>query len=89
MKRCFLEITYRKEANLVPARGIEIPGASRQFGKEINKQSRDIGRPAQYEKGDVCVGFYGASLWVLIERLVGSVPDPQLEWLRTVMGIET
>ena len=38
--------------------GIEIPGASRQFGKKVNVGSRDVGGLAQYENGSLSVGFY-------------------------------
>lgn len=38
--------------------GIEIPGASRQFGKKMNVASRDVGGLAQSENGSVSLGFY-------------------------------
>ena len=41
--------------------GVEIPGATGAFGKQINTQSRDIGGLAQYEKGNVSVGFYAGT----------------------------
>ena len=39
--------------------GIEIPGATSAFGKNINTQSKDIGGLAQYEKGNLSLGLYG------------------------------
>ena len=39
--------------------GVEIPGASSQFGKSINAKSHDVGVLAQYEDGNLSLGFYG------------------------------
>ncbi len=39
--------------------GIEIPGATNVFGKNINTQSKDFGGLAQYENGNLSLGLYG------------------------------
>jgi hypothetical protein len=41
--------------------GVEIPGATRVFGKQINTQSRDIGGLAQYENGNLSLGVYAGT----------------------------
>jgi hypothetical protein len=39
--------------------GIEIPGASREFGKKISVQKWEFGGLFQYENGHLSVGLYG------------------------------
>ena len=41
--------------------GIEIPGATRVFGNQLNTHSRDIGGLAQYENGHLSPGIYGGA----------------------------
>jgi hypothetical protein len=41
--------------------GIEIPGASSVFGKNLNTQSQDLGGLAQYESGNLSLGFYAGT----------------------------
>jgi hypothetical protein len=41
--------------------GVEIPGATGAFGKQINTQSGDIGGLAQYENGNLSLGFYAGT----------------------------
>jgi RHS repeat-associated protein len=39
--------------------GIEIPGVTRAFGRQLNTHSRDIGGLAQLENGHLSLGIYG------------------------------
>ena len=54
--------------------GIEVPGASRQFGKTIDIESRDVGGVAQYEGGSLSLGFYGGV--TLVSRVTSSLTEP-------------
>lgn len=61
--------------------GIEIPGASRQFGKKIDVHSRDVGGLAQYENGSLSLGFYSGVTFGSGRVRRRSVRHTQLECL--------
>jgi aspartate/methionine/tyrosine aminotransferase len=59
--------------------GVEIPGATGAFEKQINTQSRDIGGLAQYENGNLSLGFY-AGITLGSGRAFGGGAYITLSW---------
>ncbi len=59
--------------------GVEIPGATGAFGKQINTQSRDVGGLAQYENGNLSLGFYAGTTFGS-GRAVGGGAYITLSW---------
>jgi len=52
--------------------GIEIPGATSVFGKNINTQSKDIGGLAQYENGNLRAWVYMVALHSVLVALLAA-----------------
>jgi RHS repeat-associated protein len=59
--------------------GVEIPGASRQFGKKIDVHSRDIGGLAQYDDGNLSLGLY-SGITLGSRRTFGGGAYVTLSW---------